>query len=342
MNVDFHTHIIPPPGSLPDWAGQYGAGRWPRLQPVDEDGKAALMMGENAIMKLDSRFWSLERRLQDMDRTGVQLQVISPIPMLSCYWSPPAAGQAVARYLNEHIASLVASRPDRFAGMGTVPLQDVSLAIDELAHLREVLKIRAVQIGSCPAGRDLDDPALFPFFQACDDLGMAVFVHPMQPLVGGDRLNAYYLPNIVGNPLETGLAMTRLIVGGVLERLPRLRICFAHAGGAFPLILGRVDKGHEVRPEMRVNTPHRPSHYARMIYVDALTFDGDSLRLVVDKHGSDRVLMGSDYPFGLGDDDPVQAVRAAALPPEATQAIIAGNVWHFLDQAAPAGTAVTA
>ncbi|HEY9132529.1 MAG TPA: amidohydrolase family protein [Dyella sp.] len=329
MRVDFHTHVIPSPDRLPDWKGQFGPGRWPRLESVAPDA-AMLFMGETSIMKLHERFWSLDCRLQDMDRQGVDLQVISPIPMLSCYWAPPEAGQAVARFLNRHIAELVASRPDRFAGMGTVPLQDVDRAIEELRYLSGELKIRAVQIGSCPAGRDLDDPALLPFFQACIDTGTAVFVHPMQPLIGGERLQRYYLPNIVGNPLETALAMTRLIVGGVLEKLPDLRICFAHAGGAFPLVLGRVDKGYAARAEMREHISRKPSEYAKMIYVDALTFDPPSLHFVVEKHGADRVLMGTDYPFGLGEEDPIGAIEAADLPPETVRAIVEGNVWTFL------------
>lgn len=331
MRVDFHTHIIPSPDKLPDWKAQFGPGRWPRLVPQTEDS-AMLMMGESTIMKLDDRFWSLDRRLLDMAHQGVDLQVISPIPMLSCYWAAPEAGQVIARFLNQHIAELVASKPDTFAGMGTVPLQDVGRAIEELRFLREQLNMRAVQIGSCPAGRDLDDPLLFPFFEACRDLGVAVFVHPMQPLIGGERLARYYLPNIVGNPLETALAMTRLVVGGVLEKLPDLHICFAHAGGAFPLVLGRIDKGFAVRAEMRENIQRKPSEYARMIYVDALTFDPTSLRLVVDKHGSDRVLMGTDYPFGLGEVDPIGAIKDADLSEDITRAIIEGNVWTFLGE----------
>jgi aminocarboxymuconate-semialdehyde decarboxylase len=332
MRVDFHTHIIPPPSELPDWAAQFGPGRWPRLLPQDEHF-AMLMMGENTVMKLDERFWSPERRFVDMDRQGVDMQVLSPIPMLSCYWAPPQAGQAVARHLNQHIANVVAAHPTRFAGMGTVPLQDPDLAIAELHFLSETLKIRAVQIGTCPAGRDLDDPLLFPFFEACRDTGTAVFVHPMQPLIGADRLTQYYLPNIVGNPLETALAITRLIVGGVLERLPDLRICFAHGAGAFPQVLGRVDKGFSVRQEMRERLTRPPSEYARMIYADALTFDPASLRLLIEKLGAGHVIMGSDYPFGLGDEDPVAAVVAAELSEEVTRDIIAGNVWRFMAKA---------
>ncbi|WP_158880360.1 amidohydrolase family protein [Rhodanobacter sp. L36] len=329
MRVDFHTHIMPPPSRIPDWAATFGPNRWPKLVPQD-DTSAMLMMGQASVMKLDDRFWSPERRLVDMDRLGVDMQVLSPIPMLSCYWAPPAGGQAVARHLNEYIAEVVAGHPARFTGMGTVPLHDADLAIAELRLLKDTLKIHAVQIGTCPANRDLDDPFLFPFFEACRDMDMSVFVHPMQPLIGGERLDSYYLPNIVGNPLETALAMTRFIVGGVMERLPDLRICFAHGGGAFSHVLGRVDKGFAVRSEMHEHIERPPSDYARMIYVDAMTFDPSSLRLVVEKHGADRVLMGSDYPFLLGDSDPVAGVQAANLPDDVTRAILEENVWKFM------------
>jgi aminocarboxymuconate-semialdehyde decarboxylase len=327
MRVDFHTHITPL--EFPDWGERFGAGRWPRLLSQDA-GTAMMMMGDTPFMKLDERFWSSQRRLIDMDRQGVGLQVLSPMPILSCYWAGPVAGQAIARFLNEHIAKVVARSPGRFAAMGTVPLQDSDSAVAELRYLRETLKMRAVQIGTCPGERDLDDPLLFPFFEACCDLGVAVFVHPMDPLIGRDRMAQYYLPNIVGNPLETALSITRLICGGVLERLPDLRICFAHGGGAFPFVLGRLDKGFAVRDEMHERIARPPSDYARMIYVDALTFDSASLRLVIEKFGRDRVILGSDYPFLLGDDDPIKAVVAASLDEVTTNAILEGNVWDFL------------
>jgi len=329
MAVDFHTHILPPPGVMPDWAAEFGPGRWPKLVPLD-DGMGQLFLGEQPMMKLDSRFWSAEPRIADMDRLGIAVQVMSPIPMLSCYWAPPEANKKIARYLNLHTAEMVASRSDRFIGMGTVPLQAPDLAIEELRFLSETLEMRTVQIGTCPAGRDLDDPALFPFLQACQDLDIGVFVHPMQPLVGGDRVKSHYLPNIAGNPLETGLAITRLIVGGVLERLPKLRMCFAHAGGAFPLMIGRLDKGFAVRAEMRADINHPPSAYADRIYVDGLTFDEASLRFVVEKMGAEKVILGTDYPFGLSEGDPVGAVRAADLPAATVKSITEDNVWTFL------------
>jgi aminocarboxymuconate-semialdehyde decarboxylase len=328
MSTDFHTHVIPP--ELPDWQAQFG-GRWPRMLPQD-DGVARLMMGDSFLMHLDDRFCLPARRIEDMKRQGVARQVLSPIPLLTCYGAEAAANLSVSRFLNSYIAQVVADHSGRFIGMATVPLQDPALAIGELRVISDELNMKAVQIGTCPAGRELDDPALFPFFKTCCDLGISVFVHPVEPLVGRDRLNDYYLPNIVGNPLESGLAVARLICGGVLERLSELRICVAHAGGAFPFILGRLDKGFEVRVEMRQRISRRPSEYARMIYVDSLSFDPASLRLAVEKHGRDHVLMGSDYPFLLGDSDPVGSLGRSELDADAVMRIEERNISEFLGQ----------
>ena len=327
MRIDMHTHIIPP--DWPDWSTHYGAGRWPRLVPED-DGTATMMLGDAIFMRLDERFWSPARRLEDMARQRVDMQVLSPIPIMACYWADAKANQAFARLLNEQIADTVTAAPSRFAGMGTLPMQDIDLAIIELRHACKTLGFGAVQIGTCPAGRELDDEDLFPFFEACCDLGVAVFVHPIEPILGRERLNGFYLPNIVGNPLESTLAVSRLICGGVLERLPELKICIAHAGGALSYILGRLDKGYEVRPETGALISRPPSEYARNLYADSLSFDASSLRLAVEKHGTNQVLMGSDYPFALGDDDPLSALEQSGLDTKTVNLISGGNVQAFM------------
>ena len=188
-----------------------------------------------------------------------------------------------------------------------------------------------MEIGTCPGGRDFDDPALFEFFAACVDLDVAVFVHPAAPLLGLDRMKKYYFPLIVGNPLETALAISTLVFGGVLERLPRLRICFAHGGGAFPFTLARLNHGWAVRPEGPAAIPREPREYARRIWVDSLTLGASNLRFIVDELGMDRVVIGSDYPFDMGADDPVRAVESAGLVPAARTAIVDGaNAARFL------------
>lgn len=327
MRLDLHTHVVPE--AWEDWAARFGGSRWPRLVRRDAC-RATIMTGEQFFRDIDDRSWSPERRIEDMDRLGIDRQALSPPPVMFCYWADARAAQGFARMQNDNVAAVVARHPRRFVGMATVPLQDVDLAVKELRHCHERLGLRAVEIGTCPGGRDLDDPALLPFFEAAAELGMAVFVHPASPLVGQERLTKYYFPLIVGNPLETALAISKLIFGGVLERLPALRICFAHGGGAFPFTLARLDHGWKVRPEGPAAIPRPPREYARMLYFDSLTLSGANLQFLVEQFGAGRVMIGSDYPFDMGSDDPVGALAEARLSAEARAEIEGGTAARFL------------
>ena len=327
MRIDLHTHLVPE--RWEDFASRYGGGRWPRLQPRD-GCRATIMTGESVFREIDDRSWRPERRIEDMDQLGIDRQALSPPPVMFCYWAEPRAGLAFARLQNDNVAAIVARHPRRFLGMATVPLQDTAVAIGELRRAREELGLRAVEIGTCPGGRDFDDPELYPFFAACRDLEVAVFVHPATPLVGQERLTRYYFPQIVGNPLETAVAVSKLIFGGVLERLPDLRICFAHGGGAFPFTLGRLDHGWSVRPEGPAAIPRRPREYARLLHFDSLTHGAANLRFLVAEYGADRVAMGSDYPFGMGSADPVADVGRAGLDAGARELVEGGTAARFL------------
>ena len=327
MRIDVHTHIVPE--GWEDWAARFGGDRWPSLIRHDAC-RATIMTGGQFFRSVDDRSWSPERRIVDMDRLGIDRQALSPPPVMFCYWADARANAAFARLQNESVAAVVARHPARFVGMATVPLQDPDLAVKELRHSREQLGLRAVEIGSCPAGRDFDDPALFPFFEACAALDVAVFVHPASPLVGQERLTRYYFPLIVGNPLETALAASKHIYGGVLERLPALRVCFAHGGGAFPFTLARLDHGWKVRPEGPAAIPRPPREYAKQLYFDSLTLSAANLRFLVEQFGADRVVIGSDYPFDMGSDDPVAAVGEAELPAAAREQIEGGTAARFL------------
>ncbi|MBI4246021.1 MAG: amidohydrolase [Candidatus Rokubacteria bacterium] len=321
MRIDVHTHVLPP--RWEDFASRYGGGKWPRLEPRDAC-RATIMTGDQFFRDVTDQAFRPERRLEDMDRLGIDRQALSPPPVMFCYWAEAKAAQAFARMQNEHVAAVVARHPARFTGMATVPLQDPALAGEELRYCRERLGLRAVEIGTCPGGRDFDDPALLPFFQACRDLGVAIFVHPATPLVGQERLTKYYFPLVVGNPLETAVAISKLIFGGVLERLPDLRICFAHGGGAFPFTLARLNHGWHVRPEGPAAIPKEPREYARRIYVDSLTLSARNLRFIVEELGPDRVMIGSDYPFDMGDPDPVGFLAAAGLDAR-TRSLVEGE-----------------
>jgi len=327
MRVDVHTHIVPE--GWEDWAARFGGERWPRLVRHD-DCRATIMTGAQFFRDVDDRSWSPARRIEDMDRLGIDRQALSPPPVMFCYWADARATAAFARMQNENVADVVARHPARFVGMATVPLQGPDLAVKELRYCREQLGLKAVEIGSCPAGRDFDDPALLPFFEACAGLDTAVFVHPATPLVGQERLAKYYFPLIVGNPLETALAASKLIYGGVLERLPGLRVCFAHGGGAFPFTLARLDHGWKVRPEGPAAIPRPPREYARLLYFDSLTLSAANLKFLVEQFGADRVVIGSDYPFDMGSDDPVAAVGEAGLPAAAREQVEGGTAMRLL------------
>lgn len=327
MRIDVHTHIVPQ--RWDDFAGKYGGGNWPRLVH-DGPCRATIMTGDEAFRRVTDQVFSPERRIEDMDRLGIQMQVLSPPPIMFCYWAEPRAAQAFCRVQNENVATIAALHPDRFMGMATVPLQDPPLAIAELRYCVERLGLGAVEIGTCPAGRDFDDPVLFEFFAAACDLGVAVFVHPAGPLIGAERMGRYYFPLIVGNPLEIALAVSKLIFGGILERLPDLRMCFAHGGGAFPFTLARLEHGWHVRPEGPAAIPRPPSAYARLLYFDSLTLSAANLRFLVQAFGTERVVMGSDYPFDMGDPDPVRSLASAGLSAEARMAVEGGNAVRFL------------
>jgi len=330
--IDVHTHLLPP--DWPDLAARYGGTRWPRVVR-DAAGGCALYLGDAFNRTLTPSALDPASRLPDLERQGVERQVLSPPPALFCYWAEGPAAAEFCRIQNDHIAAAVAARPDRFLGAATLPLQAPGLAVHELERAVATLGFRCIAVGTSVGGRDLDDASLVPVWEAAAALNVAIFVHPSMPVVGAERLRRPNLSLIAGNPLETALAMTRLVCGGVVERWPGLRWCFAHGGGAFALMLGRLDHGWQVVPEVRSGIPRPPGEYARMFWVDSLTHSPAALRFVVDTFGAGRVVLGSDYPFRMGTAAPVGAVDAAGLAPEVREAILERNALEFLGLGAP-------
>ena len=324
--IDIHTHILPP--GWEDWARRYGVSGWPSLK-LHDPCNATIYLGEKEYRRIDERSFSPARRIADMDAERVALQLISPVPVMFCYWGPAAATDAFARMQNDFIAEVVHKHPGRFAGAGTVALQDVALAVREMERLKG-MGFAAVEIGSHVNGRDFDDPQLFDFFAAAQSLDMPLFAHPQGPSVGQERLGQYYLPFMVGYPADSTLAAARLILGGVLERLPRLNICFAHGGGGFPSVLGRMDHGHRVRPEARKFIAEPPSRYARSLYFDTLTHDPKLLAFNLEKFGSQRIMIGSDYPFDMGVEHPLAQLEGLVLTREDIDNITHNTARRFL------------
>jgi aminocarboxymuconate-semialdehyde decarboxylase len=333
--IDVHTHILP--RGWDAFLARHADARWPRIVR-EEGGGCALLRGTVRDRGLTEHVFDAAVRVEDLDRLGIERQLLSPPPLMFCYWAEPPAATEFCRLHNDAIAGVVAARPSRFLGAAIVPLQAPAAAVGELERAVG-MGFRCAEIGSSVDGRDLDDESLFPVWEAAAALDVALFVHPAAPVLGASRLARYDLPLVLGNPLETAVAMTRIIYGGLLDRWPQLRWCFGHGGGAFPYVLGRVDRGWEVMPEGRAAIPRRPSEYAPRLWVDSLTHSARALRFALDTHGPDRVVLGSDYPFRMGVDDPVAALDETPLDAATRWRILETNAQEFLGLGTPAGGA---
>ncbi len=249
-------------------------------------------------------------RIADMDAMGVDIQAISPSPGQYYYWLEPELGRQAARHSNDGIAGIVAKYPDRFVGIGTVPLQDTDMAIDELRRCVRELGFRGIEINSNVMGEELSSPRLARFFAEAEALDVLLFLHPLG-FTEGSRLSNHYFNNVIGNPLESAIAVGHLIFDGVLDRHPGLKLCVAHGGGYLPTYIGRMDHAHGARDDARTVIKKSPSSYLKQLYVDTVMFDPEQLSYVVSRFGSDHVLMGTDYPFDMAEADPVGFVKSA-------------------------------
>ena len=328
MKIDLHTHVLPE--RWPDLTERYGCGGFVRLEH-HAPCRARMLLDGKVFREIDHRTWDPARRIEDCDRDGVEVQVLSTVPVMFAYGAKPEHAHDLARMLNDHIAGVVRERPRRFVGLGTLPLQDPELAIRELERCVGELGLAGVEIGTHVNDWNLDEPALFPVLGRCEALGAAVFVHPWD-MMGKERMPRYMLPWLVGMPAETSLALCSLILGGVLDRLPRLRICFAHGGGAFPGTIGRIEHALRARPDLcAVNRPAPLREYMKRVYFDSLVHDADTLRGLVKLAGASRIALGSDYPFPLGEDVPGTLIEAMTdIGPPDRERMLAGTAREFL------------
>jgi len=318
--IDIHSHFLP--RSWPDLAARFGGAPWPWMKHLDS-GNAMLMCGTEEFRPVSSACWDPAVRLEAMDRDGVDVQVMCVTPLLFGYQRHAVQALECARIFNDAARELCAHAPSRLKSLCQVPLQDTDLACRELSRAMADGHL-GVQIGNHVGGRELNDAGIITFLQHCAAEGAAVFVHPWD-MMGQERMGKYQLPWLVSMPAETQLSILWLILSGAFERLPRsLKLCFAHGGGSFPYLLGRVDNAWRHRDIVREDCPQLPSSYVDRFYVDAAVFSNDALGLLVKTMGEDRVMLGSDYPFPLGE----QQVGALIRGDRTLAARVRGKLLH--------------
>jgi aminocarboxymuconate-semialdehyde decarboxylase len=268
----------------------------------------------------------ITERLRDMDRMGVDVQAVCPAPYHFFYFTEPDYGAELAREVNEGIAKLVADTPDRFVGLGSVPLQNADLAVRELDYAVKSLGLRGVEICTNVNGKNLTDPSLKleKFFARCEELGVLIFMHPLG-YTQADRLTNHYFNNVIGNPLESTVAVSHLIFDGVMARHPKLKVLVAHGGGFIAHYWARMDHAWRARADTRTVIKRTPSSYLKKFYFDTITHDPVMLGRLIEQYGADHVVLGTDYPYDMADDNPLDTLAQVKRLPKAERDLVAGG-----------------
>lgn len=306
FTIDIHTHILPE--NIPNFKERFGYGGFIHLDH-HKPCCARMMMDDKFFREVEDNCWDAEARMKECKTHHVDVQVLSTVPVMFSYWAKPQDTLEVAKFLNDHIAEIVDRYPTRFVGLGTLPMQAPDLAIQELERCKKI-GLRGIQIGSHINDWNLSDPSVFPVFEACQDHDMAVFVHPWD-MMGKEKMDKYWLPWLVGMPAESSLAICSMIFGGVFERLPKLRVAFAHGGGSFPATIGRIEHGFNVRPDLcAVDNNVNPRSYLGKFWIDSLVHDPAALDYIIQLIGPDKIALGTDYPFPLGELEPGKLINS--------------------------------
>lgn len=327
LKIDSHTHILPK--KMPNWTEKFGYGDFIYLQH-HKKGYAKMMRGNQFFREINENCWNPELRIEEYAVYHTQVQVVCTIPVMFSYWSKPDDGLSISRFLNDHIAKLVEKYPRHYVGLGTLPMQDTELAIKELSRCKKI-GLYGIQVGSNINDENLNEPRFFPIFEACEQLGMAVLVHPWN-MMGETRMSRYWLPWLVGMPAETSRALCSMIFGGIFERLPGLRVNFAHAGGSFLPTIGRIQHGFDCRPDLvAIDNPIPPKNYLGKFWVDSITHDPLMLDYVIKMIGAKRVTLGSDYPFPLGDLEIGKFIEEGDFPEKTKEDIFSNATLEWLN-----------
>jgi len=324
--IDIHTHIVPE--HFPGYAGKGRDVPWPAMAEAHACHRHVMISGKVYRTVADGS-WSVPRRIEAMGAMRVARQALSPMPELLSYWLPLEDGRALIRYLNEQIAEMIALAPGRFVGLGAVPLQDIDSALRELEFIVRNLKFSGVEIASHVDGVSIGEARFEPFFAAAENMGAAVFVHALRP-AGQDRVVGAFAEQAVCFPGDIALAAASMITGGIAARHPGLRIAFSHGGGALSILLPRLVHAWNAVPKAKESLAESPAVYARRFFYDTLVFDPAAVRFVIGSFGSSQVCVGSDYPFNMGDSDPLGTLEKTGLDASVLAAIRSANARRFL------------
>jgi aminocarboxymuconate-semialdehyde decarboxylase len=316
------------PDTMPNWVQKFGYGEFIHLE--HRNCKACMMKGDKLFREVEDNCFDASVRMKEMDDTEVSMQVLSTIPVLFNYWANAKDGLETSRFFNDHIADTVAKNDKRFLGIGTVPLQDIDFAIQEMERCVSELKMPGLQIGSNINGKNLDDKIFFPFYKRAEELGCALFVHPWE-MMGETQMQKYWLPWLVGMPAETSRAICSMIFGGVLQAFPKLRVAFAHGGGSFPITIGRIEHGYNVRPDLvAIDNAINPRDYIGKFWIDSLVHDTKAMNFIIDVMGEDKICLGSDYPFPLGEHHPGKMIEEMKFENGLKEKLLFKNAQHWL------------
>ena len=327
LKIDMHTHILPK--EMPNWFEKFGYGSFIQLIQ-NTNNTADMMQGGKFFRTISDNCWDEDLRINEYKENKTSVQVVCTIPVMFSYWAKAKDCLELSEFLNDHIADLTVRYPKNYIGLATLPMQDPELAIKELERCKK-LGFPGIQIGSNVNQKNLSDPFFFPIFEACERLGMAIMIHPWQ-MMGFDEIQKYWLPWLVGMPAETSRAACSLIFGGVLERLPNLRVCFSHAGGSFLPTLGRVEHGFNCRPDLvAIDNKVNPRDYVGKFWVDCITHDIDLLKYILKLQGSKKVCLGSDYPFPLGDLEIGEFIEKSDLSQSVKEDIFSNSTLEWLN-----------
>ena len=326
LKIDIHTHIIPE--HLPNFKEKYGYGGFINLDH-HKPCCARMMMDDRFFREIQDNCWDPNKRIQECNHHHIDVQVLSTIPVMFSYWAKPMDVLDLSMFLNDHLADIVNRYPKRFVGLGTVPLQHPELAIKELERCMKI-GLKGVQIGSHVNEWNLNAPELFPFFQAAQEMNAAIFVHPWD-MMAKEKMTEYWLPWLVGMPAESSLAICSMIFGGVFERLPNLKVAFAHGGGSFPATIGRIEHGFNVRPDLvAVHNEVNPREYLNRIYLDTLVHDPLKLDYLLNLMGPNQLALGTDYPFPLGELEPGKLIDSMPYEDIVKERLLNGTALEWL------------